>query len=77
MRNFDQAYAVFERSWRYGPDDRMDAEIDRISEELSEDDDYIEQFQLDHPGLALDSLEACALYRADAEKIFKEKSNAD
>lgn len=77
MKNFDSAYLAFERTWRYGPDDRMDAEIDRISEELSEDDDYIEQFQLDHPGIALDSLEACALYRDDAEKVFKEKSNAD
>lgn len=77
MGNFDQAYAVFERSWRYGPDDRLDAEIERISEALCEDDDYIEQFQIDHPGIALDSLEACALYRDDAEKVFKERLNAD
>ena len=77
MKNFDAAYAVFESSWRYGPDDRMDAEIDRISEALCEDDDYIEQFQLDHPGIALDSLEASELYRIDAEKVFKERLNAD
>lgn len=77
MKNFDSAYAAFERSWRYGPDDREERAIERISEELCEDEDYIEQFRLDHPGIALDSLEACEIYRIDAEKVFKERLNAN
>ena len=69
MRNCDAAYSAFEASWRCGPpedpiQDAIDEEIDRICT----DEDFLERFEEEHPGMDIESEEALPILQKEAEK---------
>ena len=59
MRNFDSAYSTFEATWRYGPpEDPVQDAIDEEIDELCTDEEFLERFEEEHPGIDIESEEA-------------------
>ena len=71
MSNFDSAYAAWEATWRYGPQEDPDQEAiqDKVWE-LMEDDDFCERFVLEHPGIDIQSDQGQDILSAEAEKLL-------
>ena len=69
MKGFDAAYAAFEATWRYGPpEDPVQDAIDEEIDKLCADEDFLEQFEEEHPGLDIESEEALPILQKEAEK---------
>ena len=69
MRNFDSAYSTFEATWRYGPpEDPVQDAIDEEIDKLCADEDFLEQFEEEHPGMDIESEEALPILQKEAEK---------
>ncbi len=69
MRNFDDAYAAWEASWRYGPlEDPIQEAIDEEIDRLCADDDFLDRFEEEHPGMDIESEEALPILQKEAEK---------
>lgn len=69
MTTFDAAYAAFEASWRCGPpEDPIQDAIDEEIDELCTDEDFLERFEEEHPGIDIESEEALPILQKEAEK---------
>ena len=69
MRNFDDAYEAFESTWRYGPpEDPVQDAIDEEIDKLCADEDFLDRFEEEHPGMDIESEEALPILQKEAEK---------
>ena len=69
MCNFDSAYAAWEATWRYGPpEDPVQDAIDEEIDKLCADEDFLDRFEEEHPGMDIESEEALPILQKEAEK---------
>ena len=69
MKGFDSAYADFEATWRYGPPESdLPEAIDEEIDKLCVDEDFLERFEEEHPGIDIESEEALPILQKEAEK---------
>lgn len=69
MRNFDSAYVAFEATWRNGPpEDPIQEAIDEEIDKLCVDEDFLDRFEEEHPGIDIESEEALPILQKEAEK---------
>lgn len=71
MRNFDSAYAAWEATWRCGPpEDPIQDAIDEEIDKLCLDEDFLDRFEEEHPGMDIESEEAHPILQKEAEKTL-------
>ena len=69
MSNFDDAYAAWEASWRSGPpEDPIQRAIEEEIDQLCLDEEFLEEFAEEHPGVDIESEEAQPILQKEAEK---------